>query len=66
MVIVHSVVPMSVKHGSAVAAIVITVVTPMQSVTHHSNWHVVYINNMGVVVVVRISIIIARLCSRGS
>ena len=48
----RSVVPMSVKHRTAVAAIVITVVISMQSVAHHSNWHVVYINNMGVVVVV--------------
>ena len=52
MVIVRSVVSMPVKHRSVVAAIVITVVTSMQSVAHHSNWHVVYINNMGVVVVV--------------
>ena len=66
MVIVRSVVSMPVKHRSVVAAIVIIVTIPMQSVTHHSNWHVMHINNMGVVVVVRISIRIARLCSRGS
>ena len=62
----RSVVPMSVKHRTAVAAIVITVVISMQSVTHHNNWHVMHMNNMGVVVAMRRSIIIARLCSRGS
>ena len=66
MVIVRSVVSVPVKHRSVAAAIVITVVISMQSVAHHSNWHVMYMNNMGVVVAMRRSIIIARLCSRGS
>ena len=66
MVVVRSVVSMPVKHRSAGAAVVITVIIAMQSVAHHSNWNIVYIYQMGVVVVVRISIIIARLCSRGS
>ena len=66
MVIVRSVVSVPVKHRSVVAAIVIVVAIPMQSVAHHSNWYVVYIYNMIVVIVVRISIMIARLCNRGS
>ena len=66
MVIVYSVVSMPVKHRSAGAAIVITMVIAMQSVAHHSNWNIMYIYHMGVVVVVRISIIIARLCNRRS
>ena len=52
MVIVRSVVSMPVKHRSVVAAIVIMVVIPMQAVAHHSNWNVVYIYNMSVVIVV--------------
>ena len=66
MVIVRSVVSMPVKHRSVVAAIVIMVVIPMQAVAHHSNWNVVYIYNMSVVIVVRASIMITRLCNRGS
>ena len=66
MVIVRSVVSMPVKHRSVVAAIVIMVIIPMQSVTHHSNWLVANIYNMIVVVAVRTTIIIARLCNRGS
>ena len=66
MVIVYSMVSMPVKHRSAGAAIVITVVIAMQSVAHHSNWNIVYIYHVSVVVVVRISKIIARPCSRRS
>jgi hypothetical protein len=66
VVIVRSVVSMPVKHRSVVAAIVIMVVIPMQPVAHHGNWHVVYIYNMIVVVVVRTTIIVARLGNRGS
>ena len=66
VVIVRSVVSMPVKHRSAATAIVVTVVITVQSVTHHSNWHIMYIYRVSVVVAVRISIIIARLCNRGS
>ena len=66
MVIVRSVVPMPIGHRTVVATIVMVVVITIDPMTHHSNWNVVYIYNVIVVVVVRTSIMIARLGNRGS